>query len=110
MLRHPTSSGTAARGANRPSAPPLIDQIGHACRPPGLIAGAEPCTRVAVEVLVEQQAVSPQRIGLEFRDIAINRPPSIGAPSEESDHSLGKFAGNVMWSHVSVDGSGSRND
>src|SRR4051812_38064274 len=45
--------------------------------PPGLVTGAEPGTVVPVEVLVEQQQVTPVRVLLERGGAAVYRPPPI---------------------------------
>src|ERR1700728_2773490 len=47
------------RGAGRVAAP---DVVGSQPGPSGLVRGAEPGAAVAVEVLVEDQVVSPRRV------------------------------------------------
>src|SRR5215218_5428071 len=54
----------------------LFEQLRNDRRPSRLVAGAEPLSRVAVEVLVEEDQIPPVRIGLEALDAAVNRPPA----------------------------------
>src|SRR6266540_2250896 len=84
-------------GGRRTLTPPFVDQIGNESRPPRLVIGAQAGTVVAVEVLVEQQAIAPQRIVLELRGAAVNRPPAIGAASEEANHPIGDLARHPAW-------------
>src|SRR5436190_21986862 len=59
------------------SPPPFVDQICDKSRPPGLVIRAEARAVVAVEVFIEQQAVSPVRILLEFFGSAVDSGTSL---------------------------------
>ena len=66
-----------------PSGPALnpeaveLDALGHQPGPAGLVAGAQPCAVVAVEVLVEEDVIPPMRIGLELLRAAVNGSPAV---------------------------------
>src|SRR4051812_35204762 len=64
------------------------DETGPAC----LMARAQPCSVVAVEVLVEQDQVAPVWIFLEFLRASVNRPPAVSAAQEGA----GKAACNLL--------------
>ena len=55
---------------------------GDRAGPPCLVAGAEPCSIVAVEILVEQDQVAPVRIFLEFLCASVDRPTAIRVAKE----------------------------
>src|SRR5215468_4042132 len=59
---------------------PSSDQPG----PPGLVARAEACPVVAMEVLVEEDEVAPVRIVLELGGAAVHRPPAIRVAQENA--------------------------
>src|SRR5271166_3701779 len=52
--------------------------------PTRLVRGAKPLARVAVEILIEQGAVSPCGVGLEERVSAVLGPASLRVRQEES--------------------------
>src|SRR5580700_7431366 len=54
-----------------------LDQPGHQAGPAGLVGGAEPGSVIAVEVLVEQNEVTPVRVVLEQPGPAVDRPPPV---------------------------------
>ena len=50
--------------------------------PPCLVAGAETCPIVAVEIFVEQDQVAPVRIFLELLRASVHRPPAVRVAKE----------------------------
>jgi hypothetical protein len=74
----------------------LLDQLGHQPGPAGLVAGAQPGARLAVEVLVEQHQVAPAGVALQGLV-----PPGEGAPprlirEEEADQAPGEDVGDPV--------------
>ena len=51
----------------------VLNQLGNERRPASLVAGPKTSAVVTVEVLVEQNVITPVRIGLEIRLSAENR-------------------------------------
>ena len=62
-----------------------VDEPGDGTGPAGLVARAEPGAVVAVEVLVEEDQVTPVRILLERRASAVDRPSPVGVREEDAD-------------------------
>ena len=58
-----------------------VHQAGDDPRPAGLVAGPEPGAVVAVEILVEQEAVAPVRVLLEGRVAAEDRAAAVRVPA-----------------------------
>src|SRR5215211_3272127 len=56
-------------------ATPLIDEGCHEAGPAGLVRGAQPLSALGVEVLVEEDQVSPVGVLLELPAISVDRPP-----------------------------------
>ena len=56
-----------------------VHQPGDDTGPARLVAGPKPGPVVAVEILVEQQAIAPVRIVLELRRSSVDRPTAIRA-------------------------------
>ena len=52
----------------------LLEEFRHQCRPAGLVAGPNARAVVAMEVLIEQQQITPVRILLELLRAAVDRP------------------------------------
>ena len=76
--RRPAHSPTIATAScSADTAPGEQEQQRHGPGPAGLVAGADPGTVVAVEVLVEQQQVVPVGIALELLDPAEHRPAPV---------------------------------
>src|SRR5690348_10982708 len=72
---------------------PLVDQAGDQSGPSGLMAGAQSCAVVPVEMLVEEQVIPPVRIGLELLRAAEDRPPPAFVAFEDSDQAVGDAGG-----------------
>ena len=53
-------------------------------RPAGLVAGSEAGPVIAVEILIEQQAIAPVRVLLELPGAAMDRTPAIGTFQEDA--------------------------
>src|SRR5579862_8221 len=70
-----------------PYQPVDLDNAGNAPRPAGLMAGAHTGADVAIEVLVEQQVVTPQGVVLELLRTAEDRAPPFRVPLERTDQS-----------------------
>jgi hypothetical protein len=68
--------------------------------PTGLVAGAETSAGIPVEVLVEEQAVAPMRIGLQEHLFAENRTTTIRTAPEDSDEASGKIVGDAAEREV----------
>src|SRR5256885_17164925 len=74
------------RASRRQSvAAPFVDQYCHEAGPSGLVRGAQPLPRAAVEVFVEQDQIAPVRVVLELPLRAIDRPPTVWAAREHHD-------------------------
>src|SRR5262245_46324864 len=74
----------SARKTSR-STTPLIDKIRHQRGPSGLMARADSCAVVAVEMLVEQQMIAPVGIGLNLRSAAEDRAAPGRIAFEDAD-------------------------
>ena len=55
----------------------LFDQLRHQCRPTGLVACAQSCACFAVEIFVKQNQITPVRIFLEKRRVAVDWAPTV---------------------------------
>ena len=73
----------------------LLQQFGDQPGPPRLVAGAETCSIIAVEVLVELHQIFPVGVSLEFLDIAVNRPVAALVAQEDAVEAARQFGGNV---------------
>ena len=80
--RKPENAGWSAR--DRGDRSEQLDQASHAAGPARLTAGSYPGTVVAVEVFVEQDQVSPARIGLELGRAAVNGAAPVWVTREDS--------------------------
>src|SRR4051812_1350042 len=60
-----------------------VHQAGDDPRPAGLMAGPEPGAVVALEILIEQQAIAPVRVLLEGTVAAEDRAATVRAPQEQ---------------------------
>ena len=60
------------------------------------MAGSKPGPVVAVEILVEQEAVAPLRILLELLGPSVYRTSSIVAPQEDVRQSLADLLGDLV--------------
>src|SRR5258705_3920445 len=69
-----------------------IDKRGHGAGPAGLMACADPSAIVAVEILIEENAVLPERIVLEFLVAAEYRSPSVLVAHKDPDQPLSNLA------------------
>ena len=71
----------------RVESPEDVEQRGDEASPPGLMAGPEPGSVVAMKVLVEQDQVAPVRIVLEDRSGPVNRPLPVCIAEERARRS-----------------------
>src|SRR5207302_2131336 len=88
----PAGAGPSGRCATASPASGLLQQLRHERRPPGLVARPEPRARVAVKVLVEEQAVAPVGIGL--KDVV--RPEDRPAPARAAQEDAREPAGQLL--------------
>src|SRR5215510_9709042 len=70
-----------------------LHQCSNRASPAGLVAGSQPRSIVAVEVLVKKQVVLPLRIGLKFCCAAENRPATGLVSQKNPDQAAGNFPG-----------------
>src|SRR5207244_13175639 len=76
-----------ALAAHRPRVglfPALLEQLRHAPRPAGLVAGPDPGAVVTVEVFVEEDQVAPVRIALEALGPAIHGAAPVLVTEEDA--------------------------
>lgn len=70
------------------------DQVGDEPRPAGLMRGAEPCTGIAMEVLMEGDEPVPGRVLLEQAVAAEHGSRAVRAPAEDADQPARGLVGN----------------
>src|SRR5215475_12078680 len=80
-------------------APEELNQFGDQTSPSGLMARSQAGSVITVEVFVEQEVVSPVRIGLKFLRAAINRPAARPITEKDPDQSLTDFMGHFKEIH-----------
>lgn len=61
-----------------------LDEPGDDAGPSGLVARSQPCTVVAVEVLVEEDVIAPVRVLLELRYGSKGRAPAVLITEEDA--------------------------
>ena len=66
----------------------LLDQFRHECRPSRLVARAQACPRVTIEVFVEQYIVAPMGIGVETFDLPVHRATAFVVAQEQPAQTL----------------------
>src|SRR5688572_26913872 len=76
--------GTSPRALLPPRARQVVDQPDHQRGPAGLVAGAEPASRLAVEVLVEEREVAVRGIVGEAPVVAVARAPALRVGQDEA--------------------------
>src|SRR6516162_3430855 len=69
-------------------------------RPAGLVAGAEAGPVVAVEVLVEEEAIAPVRVLLELPGAAEDGPPALPVPEERVRQAAADLLGDLEQVHA----------
>jgi hypothetical protein len=79
--------------------PKDFDQRRHQPGPSGLMAGADACAVVAMEIFIEQQAVAPVGVALELLGSAEHRPPAGFIVQEDPSQSVGDFARDLEQVH-----------
>jgi hypothetical protein len=57
------------------------------------MTGAQAGAVVAVEVLIEQQIITPVGIGLEFGRASIDREPAVFIPEKDAGETVGNLLG-----------------
>src|SRR5258708_38862450 len=65
----------------------------------GLMAGTDSGARIAVEVFVKQNQISPVRVGLEFLQVAEHGPPALFIAQESAGQATRQFSGNLPQGH-----------
>src|SRR5581483_12455965 len=81
------------------SAIPVEDQVRDQAGPAGLMRGAEPGTRVAVEVLVEEDQVAPGRVLLREPAVAEHRPAAVLVAQEQLHEPARELVGDLAERH-----------
>src|SRR5262249_23489792 len=74
---------------------PRVDVPGRQTRPARLVTGADARAIVAVEILVEQDQITPVRIGLEFFHRSINRPATFRIAQKDIAQAPRDLIGNL---------------
>src|SRR6478609_8743632 len=99
MSAHPrrsTSEGAALAGREqsfRVENAKELNQRRDRARPSRLVAGAQACAVVAVEILVEEKVVAPVRVFLERLRAAVDRPSPGRVLEEDPGEAVGDFLG-----------------
>src|SRR4051812_5010309 len=75
--------GKTAEGRTRMSLSALLEQFRHQAGPPGLVVGADARSVVAVEVLVEEEAVAEVRIALHLLRLAERGAAPVSVAQED---------------------------
>ena len=76
-----------------------LDEFGHEPGPAGLVARAQPCAVVAVEVFVEEDVVAPVGIGLELLRAAVHGTPAVLVAQEDPGEPIGDLLGHLEEIH-----------
>ncbi len=76
-----------------------LDELGHEPGPTGLMARAQPCTVVTVEVFVEQHVIPPMGIGLELLRAAVHRTPALLIAQEDPSEPIGDLLAHLEQVH-----------
>src|SRR5262249_24463425 len=76
-----------------------VQGTGDDSGPAGLVAGAQASSVVAVEILVEQDAIAPVRILLEHRRSTVDRSTTVLASEEDVSEPAGDFLGDLIERH-----------
>ena len=77
-----------------------MDQLGDHPGPAGLVTGAEPFARVAVEILVELDEVAPVWVGIETFAVAVHRAPTLRVARKEADEPSREFHRHLPQRHL----------
>src|SRR6185503_20181198 len=77
-----------------------MDDARDAAGPTGLVARAETGAVVAMEVLVEEQQITPVRILLKHRRPAVNRTPPLLVAQEDPAQTMPDLFGDLIQVHV----------
>ncbi len=76
-----------------------LDHPADAAGPSRLMAGAEARAVIAMEILVEEQAIPPVRVALEFLGSPVHRPPARLVAQKDADQPIGDLAGDLEEVH-----------
>jgi hypothetical protein len=76
-----------------------LREYGDEGGPPGLMAGAEACTVVTMEVLMKRNAVVPVWVALEFLRPTEDRTPTRLIAQEDALQAIGKLLTNLEECH-----------
>src|SRR5271165_1217330 len=77
----------------------LLHQLRDYAGPSGLVAGSNSGSRIAVEVLMEQNQIAPVRIGLELFEIAEHRPAAFFIAKKNVRHAARQFSRHFPQGH-----------
>src|SRR5687767_4180831 len=76
-----------------------LGEDGDDAGPPGLVARAEAGAVVAVEILIERNAIAPVRVLLELFRAAEHRPPPRRIAQEDALQAIGDLGGHLEERH-----------
>src|SRR5215467_277044 len=77
-----------------------IKTASNETRPPGLVAGSESCSVVAMEIFVEQDVILPMRIFLKLFGSSINRALAVLVSQENTGRPSSNFLSYLEQSHL----------
>lgn len=77
----------------------LLQEIGHYTCPTGLMAGADPCAILTMEIFVEEHEVAPMRVLLKFLDPSVHSPAPLVVPEEYVGQAAGEFCCDLPERH-----------
>ena len=72
--------------------PPLLNEIGNQAGPTGLVTRAKARSRISVEILIEEQMISPMGIFLKFPVIPEARALATFVPAKDSNQAIGELS------------------
>ena len=87
-------SRTDWRGLGLPTIQ-LRDHFGNNGAPPCLMTGSDPGAAAAMEIFVEEEEITPQRILLKLFNRAIEGASSVVITAEDTDEALFQLKGNL---------------
>ena len=79
---------------------PLLYELRHEARPPGLVGGTSATAVVAVKIFKEPEVGTEVRIMLHLRAIAKDGPLSIRTFTENTDQPVGQVIGNLFQGDI----------
>src|SRR5215467_574461 len=76
------------------------NQAGNQTRPARLMAGADPCPVIPVEVLVEEEMVAPAGVGLKLLGSAKNGTPAVLIPQKDTGEPQSDVLNDLEQGHL----------